>query len=236
MLKAPPSLLVAVAVLGLLAGCGSTPAGAPQAPGKDPGKEKEAALKRAALERDLPIAREKLAKARRDLADQELSGRAAVIKAKADLDLASARLKDVDEKETPNRLAQARLGLKRARDMLEDSKEELEQLELMYKDQDLADKTREIVIRRAKRGLERAQEGLKLEEESVKTLEERTIPHERGKLALEAADKLRALESAERGAESSLAEKKIGLLGATAEVARLEAELAAIEKDSKESR
>ena len=180
-------------------------------------KDKETALKRAAFERDLPIAREKLSKAKMDLADQEHIGQASLAKAKADLELTQTRLKNFDEKEAPNRLAMARLNLNQAQDRAADSKEELEQLELMYKEQDLADKTREIVIRRARRELDRSQERLRIQGDDLKILEERTLPHERAKLALEVADKERDQEKTARSADAALLEKRIALMSAEAD-------------------
>ncbi len=226
----------ALGSLALAVGCSSTPPSATIASPSSasaPSKEKEASLKKAGFERELAIAREKLAKAKRDVMDQELSGSAAVLKARADVELTQARLRTIDEKEAPNRLAKANLDLQAARDSQDDSKEELEQLEIMYKEQDLADKTREIVIRRSKRQLARAADRLKLQEDDVKILSERTLPQEREKLVLEIADKQRAHEQSVRASESGLFEKRLGILVAEAEVARLERELEALAADGK---
>jgi len=226
------AFLLAAAVL--TGGCSSSPPAATDAPATA-GKEKETAQKRAGLERDLALAREKIAKAKRDLADQEASGSASLAKAKGDLDVVQGRLKTFDEKEAPNKLAKARLDLQMARDQNDDAKEELEQLELMYKDQDLADKTREIVIRRTKRQLARTEDHLKLQEDDLKILEERTIPQDREKIALELADKQRALVLAQRASEASLHEKRIALMAAEADVARIERELESLASQAKAS-
>ncbi|MGH7150446.1 MAG: hypothetical protein ACREIU_07105, partial [Planctomycetota bacterium] len=132
-------------------GAGSASQAGSPAPSKE--KEEEArqkALKRAGLEREGPIAEAKHAKAKKEQGDQESANQMALDKAKKDHDLALARQRDFEEKEDPQRRARARLELQQASDMLDEAKEELEQLEMMYKEQDLADKTKEVVIRRGK--------------------------------------------------------------------------------------
>ena len=226
-----PVLTVLLAAAASTCGCSATPPTA----SKDAagGKEKETTNKRAGLERDLAVARERIARAERDLADQNLTGAESLAKAKGELDMAQGRMKTFDEKEAPNKLAKARLDLQGARDNQEDSKEELEQLELMYKDQDLADKTREIVIRRSQRQLARAGERLKLQEDDLKILEDRTLPQDREKISFEIADKQRTLGLAQRTHESALHDKRIALMAAQAEGARLERELASLAAEPK---
>jgi hypothetical protein len=194
--------------------------------------ERDKALKRAALERDLPIAKEKVENARRDLADQTADAQAASAKLQKELQLAKTKLETFEKREAPARTAKAQLDLQYARDNHENNKEELEQLELMYKDQDLADKTREIVIRRAKRELERTQQRLALQQEELGILTERTLPQEREKLSLDVEEKQREIARAERGTQKAMGDKKVALMAAESEIKRIEGEMMA-QKESK---
>ena len=212
----------------LLAGCSSTSQVTPNTEvggAKDPGKSSDAAAKKDSLKRDLILAQEKLAKAKRDLQDEQEMGPSAPEKARRELELAKLRLQVFDETEMPIRLAKSRLELQEATDSLDEAKEELEQLELMYKEQDLADKTREIVIRRSQRRLARTDAHLKLQAEDLKVLEERTLPQDRAKLELDLLDKQRAADTATRSAVSALHDKRIAVLAAESEVARLQREI-----------
>lgn len=195
-------------------------------------KEKEKATKRAALERELPIAKEKLARAQKDVADQAEDAQAAGAKIQKEIGLARAALETFEKREMPAKIAKAQLDLQNARDGVDNNKEELEQLELMYKEQDLSDKTREIVIRRAKRELERATQRLAIQQEELNIMTERTLPQSREKLVLEAEEKQREAARAERASQKASTDKKIALMAAESDVKRVETDLANM-KDSK---
>jgi HlyD family secretion protein len=195
-------------------------------------KEREKALKRAALEREFPIAREKLENARRELTDQAVDSQATAAKLQKELQLAKTKLETFEKREAPAKTAKAQFDLQGAKDNNDNEREELEQLELMYKEQDLADKTREIVIRRAKRALERAQQRLALQQEEFGILTERTLPQERDKLTLDVEEKQREIARAERAAQKAAGDKKVAVMAAEAEIKRIETETAA-QKDVK---
>jgi hypothetical protein len=193
-------------------------------------KEREKATKRAALERELPISREKLARAQKDVSDQAEDAQASGAKIKKEIELARAALETFEKREMPAKIAKGQLDLQNAKDNLDNNKEELEQLELMYKEQDLADKTREIVIRRAKRELERAQQRLAIQQEELSILTERTLPQSREKLVAEADEKQREAARVERAAQKAAADKKIALMAAESDIKRIETELAALKE------
>jgi hypothetical protein len=195
-------------------------------------KEREKVLKRAALEREFPIAKEKLENARRDLADQAADAQATGAKLQKELQLAKTKLETYEKREAPARTAKGQLDLQNAKDNLDNNKEELEQLELMYKDQDLADKTREIVIKRAKRDLERTQQRLTLQQEELGILMERTIPQEREKLVLDVEEKQREIARADRSSQKAAGDKKVAVMAAESDIKRIEAEMAS-QKDAK---
>jgi hypothetical protein len=192
-------------------------------------KEKERVNKRASLEREMPVAREKLENARRDEADQKADSQASAAKVRKELDLARKKLETFEGREMPAKVAKGKLDLQNAKDNLDNSKEELEQLELMYKEQDLADKTREIVIKRAKRELDRATQRFAIQQEELAILTERTLPQEKEKLALDVEEKERESARAERGAQKAAGEKKVALMAAENEIKRIETELASLQ-------
>jgi hypothetical protein len=139
---------------------------------KKAGKE----AKRAKLARDLEVARQKVAQAQLVMDHQRANDEEAVRKAGADRDLAAAKLEDLEKHSAPVKLEKARLSFKEAEDNVLESREELEQLEMMYSEQEFGDKTSEIVIARAKRRLERAQWDLKIQTQELQNLEKETIP------------------------------------------------------------
>jgi hypothetical protein len=196
-------------------------------------KEKADALKRAALERELPISREKLAKVQRDLADHATDADATNAKLGKELQLAKMKLETFEKREMPTKIARGQLDVQNSKDSLDNAKEELEQLEIMYKDQDLADKTREIVIRRAKRDLDRAQKRLALQQEDFAILSERTLPQDREKLALDVEEKEREIARTDRATQKAMMDKKIAVMAAESDIKRIETELAGLKGDAK---
>ena len=185
--------------------------------------EKEA--KRAKLTRDLEIARQKITQAQLALEHQKADDDSSVQKTAAARDLAAAKLEDFEKRTAPMKLEKARFALKRTEDGVLESREELEQLEMMYSEEELGDKTREIVIERAKRRLGRAERGLEIQLTELQNLEKETIPLERLELQLKTEAGAAEHQSKERSAEANLLEKRISLMSAQAEVARIETEL-----------
>ncbi|HYC79048.1 MAG TPA: hypothetical protein VEI02_15610 [Planctomycetota bacterium] len=192
-------------------------------------KPKDAARKKAQLHRDLETARLKVERARRDAAYQEIDDAAAVAKAGLEAEFARRKAATFDEREAPSRAARARLDADAARDGHDDSKEELAQLELMYKGHEIGDMTKDLVLARAKRSLERSRRRVELAALDLQTLEERTLPHERDRLLAEASDRERDVEKARRNAERSAFERRLAVAAAESEVRRLEEEIADLE-------
>jgi multidrug resistance efflux pump len=115
-----------------------------------------------ALELDLRLAKAQLAKA---VEDRLLGARAdALALAQAERALADAEgeLKTFDEVDGKHLLANADLAVKQNQDVADDQKEELDQLEKMYKSEELTNATAEIVVRRARRNLERTKTYLEM--------------------------------------------------------------------------
>lgn len=192
-------------------------------------KKTDVAKRRAALTREAGLAAARLERAKKDVADQDADNAASLAKAEAEVGLAKQRLETFDQRETPTRLAKARLELKGAEDGAADAADELAQLELMYKGSEIADGTKEMVLQRAKRGLERAKARLDIGRGELKTLEERVIPQERARIALDLAERERDVERAKRAAEKATFEKRLATTAAEGEVARIADELASVE-------
>jgi hypothetical protein len=196
---------------------------------QDPAKPADPAKKRAALERELALAGEKAGRAAVDVADQDADNKAALDKAATELGFAERKLKDFEEVEAPARLEKARLELQGGKDMLDDAREELAQLEMMYKDSEIGDKTKDMVLARGKRGLARAEARLKTQERDFEALESRTLPLERDRLKADAAEKRRDVERAKRAADKATFERSAAVKAAENEVRRIKEELAGLE-------
>jgi hypothetical protein len=176
-----------------------------------------------ASDHDPAALRDKLEVARLQLGLAEHRAETARLRKEKELELQKAELAQFDETDAPDRVAKANLELARRRDALAEQQEELAQLEMMYEQQDLADKTREIVLQRGKRRVERAQEDLAISEREAKALEARTLPRERGKLALEIEVQERELQEAKSDSEATLLEKRLAVRSAEDALAAAEA-------------
>ena len=131
----------------------------------------------------------------------------------------------------PNRLAEDALGLQGSWDGLLETREELAQLEMMYKDSALGDATAEITLNRTKRRLQRAEEGHRLREKRSEDLKTLTLPRDEERLRLEVKAKTVALESARRSVEKGRMARAEALRGLDVEAGKLEREAADIERD-----
>ena len=190
--------------------------------------EKDLAAKHrklAKLERDLAIAQQRMKRAGMAIEHAGVDGQNSIAKAEAELDIARRKLETFEEKTVPTRIARAELNLQGAEDRVLEAKQELEQLELMYKDEEFADKTKEIVLERGRRRLERSQRSLEIQRVDLATLTEKTIPVELEEHELRVREKHRALERARRSAESTRLDKQIALMGAESEITRLKTEI-----------
>ncbi len=197
-------------------------------------KEKQAeeaakdARQLAKLRRDARIGHERVARAHMDQSHTTTSNEAALTDAERELALQQDRHRIFTERSVPNRIERAQLDFARAEDRTKEAEEELRQLEMMYAEEDFADQTKEIVLERGRRRLERSRKDLVLRREELATLAEKTIPLELAEHELRLEQKTRARDKADRAAQSSMLDKHIAVLAAEAEVARVEAEIAAL--------
>ena len=187
------------------------------------------------LERDLDVAKMKLEKAEHGARNDEIQFGESVEKAEAELNIARRKLGNLVEITAPHRIARAELTLQRAEDGFKDAQQELAQLELMYSDEQFADQTKEIVIERAKRRLARSQRDLELRHKETETLREVTIPLEITEHELRLVGKERALTQLKRGRGITVIDKRIAVIGAEAEIIRLDNALSDLREEIEEA-
>jgi len=187
-------------------------------------RERERKLAR--LRRDMEAAQLKLAKAHTNEQNGELKHQEALASANVEMELAKRRLEAFNKFTAPKRVARAELDLQRAEDRHLEAREELQQLELMYKDEQFADQTKEIVIERARRRLARSTRDLELRRREFKTLTDVTLPMEQRELEHKAEQKKRAALNVQRDNEGALLDRKIAVINAESAVVKLENQLA----------
>jgi multidrug resistance efflux pump len=199
-------------------------------------------LDRAPLERELRAAREALASARlahqlleRDQKLEEAEARQALEQAELAAQDAARALERFEKVELPAAQKNLQLDLQASLNMLEDAREELSQLEAMYKGTQLATETKEIVLERARRDLRVSEERLALARTRARAVEEYEHPQQlrthRDQARWTAADLQRAREKAGVEAErrrDALETSGRGLRDAEERLARLEGDLAAV--------
>jgi len=235
--KRPNWIAVGVAAVALCAmgGCASQ-GGSASSLGSDSGGDQESSPKQlATAKRELGNANKKLDAARMRLKQAEGDDRAALLRLDAERALAEAELKQFDEQDAPNRIAQKRLETQSVRDQLADDQEELRQLEMMYAAEDLADQTKQIVLQRGKRRLVRSQDRLGVEERELAVFEQFTLPRERSKLELAVTAATRAVESEKASFAITKLEKEVEISDAEDAVKHGEAQVARIEKHQPEA-
>ncbi len=175
------------------------------------------------------LSRLRLASAEADLKLQETSGAQTLASAASDFKQAQMHL-DIFESDGKKRLVEAQLAVKNAKDRIEDSEEEFDQLEKMYKENTLADATKELVLKRGRRQLERAREGLVIQEMTLARLREKDLPAEREKLANDLAQKKSAFEQAQARLDLLLHQKRAAREEARLNLLKAEGELKKLQK------
>lgn len=184
---------------------------------------------------DLARSRAELEQKRHRVALEQQSAEAdeALALERAGIDSANA-VEDLEHflaQDKPNRLAEDALGLQSSWDGLLETREELAQLEMMYKDSALGDATAEITLNRTRRRLQRAEESHRLREERSETLKTLTLPRDEERLRLELKAKTVALESAQRAAEKGKLARAEALRALDVEAQKLDREAQDIERD-----
>ena len=205
---------------------------------KDKDKEKEKAgespedlaQKRRGVERKLEIARLKMDQARMSAESARISAELAVRHAKTEHDLAVGKMTQYLEIDSKNKIEQAELSLRGAKDRAREAAEELAQIEMMYEGQDLDDRTAEFVINRGKRNAERAARQIGIQERSLAALSKHEVPREIRRMELDVHRKKAAVQKAERELRATDLKNKIAILTAESALVGHEEELAKLDK------
>lgn len=158
----------------------------------------------APLERELRGAREGLEAARRALAQEEKDGALEVAATRDGLEQAEAAaraatraLERFQALDGPQLLAGAAQSLAGTEHYVDDQRDELAQLELMYKGTELAPETKEIVLERGRRNLRHAELGLEQQRRAYQTMVEWEHP-----------DRLRSLQEQQQWASRALGQAR----------------------------
>jgi multidrug resistance efflux pump len=170
----------------------------------------------AAAENDLRVSRATLKKAE---AEADLGARAdalALEESTNALKDAETALKVFDEVDGKHFLQRIDLTVKSYEDYVSDSREELDQLEKMYKSEELTNATAEIVVRRARRALERLKIMTGMIRESARVAREIQFPEQRRQIAF-------ALEKARQTFEALKAAQALGKVQRDAELVKARA-------------
>jgi hypothetical protein len=184
------------------------------------------ARQRADLEHRIEVAQLLLAKAQIEVEQGELKHRDRLAQTEMEFELAKRRQQISTKFTTPNRIARAELSLQQTEEGVLEARAELDELLRKSGDPPAASGTAQTLTERAQRRLERAQRDLELRREELRILKEVTLPLEQMELDLAAEQKKRAVLQAQRDDEGPLIDRRIAVLNAQAELARLEAALA----------
>ena len=131
------------------------------------------------------------------------------------------------------RLDEDALAVQGSADNLLESREELAQLEMMYKDSQLGDATAEIVLNRSRRRLARAEEGHRLRLQRSEDLKSIELPRELENLQHALRAKQVALENVRRAQEKARLEREAARRDLAFERTKLDRELDDIGRDDK---
>ena len=183
------------------------------------------------LEQDQPTAAVALDTTVAELANLEESTPLKLETAKRTHRVANEELAYFESTGRSQREKNSKFNLKSAEQRLENAKEELHQLEKMYKADDLTEETEEIILKRQKFAVEAAELGL----ESSKLLSERDfktlIPREHETLKASKKDQDQALALSEQTLPKALAKKRLDLDKLKRDQKKAEKKLADLKKD-----
>lgn len=185
--------------------------------------EKEKAKTKA--ERDLRIAKMNFEKTKLTHENQRVGQAQAVERMAFEFDLMKKRHEIYMNEEIPNRIKRQELNMKYQRENVQSNREELEQLEKMYKDEQFADATKDIVVERARRSLDNALKSLEISESENRIFLDKTLPYEKEERKRGLDDKTRQIEQNARDWKIGEIDREIAIINQEAEIQRLADEL-----------
>ena len=236
-MKLPLRSLLAVSVLLACAACASTGKDAPDAPkggdakaapkGDDPDEEADKLRKK---ERELEYAKMELEIAKLGAAADEREADTSVKDATLKLEAArkdQANFLDLDK---PTQVAGGQLSLDRSQQSMEESRQELAELEAMYKQEDFAELTKELVLSRGRKRLEFSQRGFDLAKKGQEEMLGHDLPKKEKELAQAVEKAEKALQEAQAKKDRAALEEKLKLMRADHKIDDLVRELDKMKK------
>jgi hypothetical protein len=219
------SLPLVLATSGCVASIGNRASDKPGAEGAKGGDPEDAADKLEKKQRELDYAKMELDIAKMSAAADARESDASVQEATQKLEVVKKDRDNFKALEKPSKLADKQLDIDRAAWRMEETRQELAELEQMYKKEDFASLTKELVLNRGKKNLEFAQRGLDLAKKEQDGLTTHDLPKRETELdqSVERAEK--ALAEATAKKEKGAAETKLKLLRAEHRVAEAQREL-----------
>lgn len=178
------------------------------------------------MERELGMARQRLKKTQLTIEYAQLVYNESLARSEEELKIAREKLEIFRSQTVPGRIFWADMGMRGAEDSVKETREELQQLELMYKEDQFADQTKEIVLERNRRRLARAEESLEQQKKDNALLKEKTIPQETREQEMGVEAKQRELEKTKRDATITQIDNELTILSAQMEIEKMEQDLA----------
>jgi len=204
---------------------------------QDAEKQKQEAEEKKTKEKELAHKRRDLDYAKVGLQTNEIERRMRTMSIEsqlndAELDLQKQKKElELHQKETaPREMEEHRISLDYQIHRAEESKEELAELESMYKDDEFASKTKELVIKRGRRQAEMADRNLAVSRREFAVFEGHTMPERERDLQKKVRDAELALEKARMEKQKTMMEMDVQKRQAEDKVKDLEIEIAELEK------
>ena len=180
---------------------------------------------------DLDQARQKLGNTEQENRIQEEAAQADLARAEKAAEWAARKLNAYLGKEKAFKVEEIRLRKQSWQHSLEDQRDELEQLELMYREDELVDATEEIVLKRSRRRLASSTANTKLREQQSEHSLAHTEAIKQEGLEQEAALKAAALDRQRRSAVIKRVTRDAGLERARFDLDKKRANLEGLKRD-----
>ncbi|MBI2933078.1 MAG: hypothetical protein HYY16_15650 [Planctomycetes bacterium] len=119
----------------------------------------------------------------------------------------------------PLEMREADQNVQRYEDSIDDQREELDQLEKMYRSEELTNATAEIVVKRARRQLQRILAELEMTKERTKRTKEHDLPAQHAQLKAAAEEAAHSLEVVQKTAPLARVEKEVAAAQSRLELA-----------------
>lgn len=161
---------------------------------------------------------------------------AELARAEKDVEKHKKNLEQHTKETAPRELEERRIGVDHSVYRAEEAKDELAELESMYKADEFAKATKELVIKRGRRGVEMADRSLAVARRELAELENHTMPQRERELRDQLADAERTLQKARLEADKARIELDVAQRQADDRVADLKQEVEDLAKKLDEAK